>query len=76
MLPAKIIQSIFASFDLPERNLLALANEALRFRYCTIVLVRKIAFVCCCVEICKAVAIFVYYKCNFVHDLFISLIYS
>jgi len=29
MLPLKIIQSIFASFDLPELNYIALGNEAL-----------------------------------------------
>jgi len=29
--------SIFASFDLPELNYIALANEAPCFRYCTIV---------------------------------------
>jgi len=29
MLPTKIIQSISASFDLPELNYIALANEAL-----------------------------------------------
>jgi hypothetical protein len=29
MLPTKIFQSIFASFDLPELNYISLANEAL-----------------------------------------------
>jgi len=37
MLHTENFQSIFASFDLPELNCEALANEAPCWRYCTIV---------------------------------------